>query len=129
MKPVIDWLTRYSRVAEELLSVLDAALGGYSDEKLAAVEAAIDTRQELLDELSMLQISKSEQTDYAPFLEAIKRMEAEIESAIKKMMAELDAERQTVQDQRSELNRLKMANRSYAGTMQSTEGYFIDRKK
>lgn len=129
MKTVTEWLGQYSQVCENLLAVLVAEPVGYSDEKLASFEAAIEIRQELLDELAGLEIRESEKPDFAAQLEALRNMESEIESQVKTMMSELDTERQTVHDQRSELNRLKKANRSYAGTARSTEGYFIDKKK
>jgi len=129
MRTVTDWLEQYLQICENLLAVLSESPDGYSDEKLASVESAIQVRQELLDELAGLDIRKTERDLYAPKLEAIKGMESEIESRIRAMMSELEAERLAIQEQRSELSRLQRANRSYAGMMKSTEGYFIDKKK
>ncbi len=129
MKPVEAWLDQYSQISKQLLTVLAESSGVYSDDKLVAVEAAIALRRELLTELAGLEIGKSAAERYAPQLEMIKAMESEIEVNIRTMMSELDAQRLAVHEQRSELDRLKRANRSYAGTVQSTEGYFIDKKK
>ncbi len=129
MKPVTELLGQYSQISENLLALLETEFGGYSDEKLASIEATMEVRQELLEELAGLEIKESERGVYESFLGDIKGIEAEIESSMKTMMSELDEQRLAVQDQRSELNRLKRANRSYVGTVQSTEGYFIDKKK
>lgn len=129
MKPVIEWLGQYSQISENLLALLEAGSGGYSDEKLASIEATMEVRQELLEELAGLEIKESERSVYEAFLGDIRSIEAEIESLMKTMMSELDEQRLAVQEQRSELNRLKRANRSYVGMAQSTEGYFIDKKK
>jgi len=129
MNTVEDWLVRYSHICESLLCVLGAEPGGYSDEKLESVESAIETRREMLEELSVFRIEESQRASYAPKLQAIRDMELEIESQVRAMMAELQEKLLTVKDQRSELNRLKKANRSYVGVAKSTEGYFIDKKK
>lgn len=129
MNPVIQWLTQYARICKDLLTLMEGASSGYSDEKLVAIEAAILLREERLEELGGIQINKSEAAEYAPYLEEIKNTESEIEIQIKAMMADLDAQRMTVQEQRSELTLMKRANRSYIGTLQATEGYFIDKKK
>lgn len=129
MKPVTEWLGQYSQISENLLALLEEGSGGYSDEKLASIEATMEVRQELLEELSGLEIKESERSVYEGFLGDIGGIETKIESLMKTMMSELDEQRLAVQDQRSELNRLKRANRSYVGTVKSAEGYFIDKKK
>lgn len=129
MNTVTDWLAQYSQICRNLLEVLNGSESGFSDEKLIAVEAAIELRDEKLAELKGMEINESDKASYECFLREIKDMEADIGASIKAMMSELDSERSDVQEQRTGLNRLKVANRSYAGMVQPTEGYFIDKKK
>lgn len=129
MMPIEAWLENYLQTSKELLLKLREEPEVYSDEKLALIENTMEQRQALLDELSQWKIEEAARDGYSPLLDQIKSVELEIETAIKAMMSVLDLEREIVQDQRRELNRLKKANRSYAGTTRSAEGYFIDKKK
>ncbi len=129
MMTIEAWLGQYLDICRELLATLSADSGHYSDEKLASVEAALDLRREMLDELAGLEIGDEERQLYSSCSETLNALESEIELAVKAMMAEVKAERLAVHDKRTELNRLHRANRSYVGKVQSTEGYFIDKKK
>lgn len=129
MTVVEGWLEKYLQINERLLGILKEDAGRYSDEKLASVEATLDLRQEMLDELAGLKIGDEERQLYSLCSGTLKDLESEIELAVKAMMAEVKAEQLAVHDKRTELSRLHRANRSYVGTAQSSEGYFIDKKK
>ena len=129
MKTMDAWLEGYLHINDNLLSTLSADSGRYSDEKLASLEATLDLRQEMLDELAGMEIGDDERLLYAKHSEAFKEIEGQIETMVKVMMAEMKAEQLAVHEKRSELNRLHRANRSYVGSVQSTEGFFIDKKK
>ncbi len=129
MKQVEEWLERYLEICRHLLAKLSADAGHYSDDKLSAVEAALDMRQEMLEELGGMTLGEEARLLYSQWEDSIRKNEAEIESAVRDMMDEMKAEQAVVHDQRAELNRQKRANRSYAGIQRSVEGYFIDKKK
>jgi len=129
MITVRQWLDEYAEINDRLLGILEKDAGRYSDEKLAALEAALELRQEMLDELAEHDITADDRLTYQEYGPGLKALEVQVEEDVRAMMADIKAEQASLQDKRKELGKLRKANKSYIGMMPSSEGYFIDRKK
>lgn len=124
-----EWVLEYVRVTEAMQTVVAQESEPDQEDQLAALEALILQRQELLDQLDRDGMGDDAKAYCRAAMTGILESEAVISEGIGRMMGKLDESFQEIKDKRAELNLQSRANRSYAGGSASGEGYFIDRRK
>jgi len=123
------WISGYAQLTADLAAWMNSEADQDIEARLEAVEALLQKRQDLLNELQNVTLSEEEKRICRAYVEDIQEADRLIIDGLQRIKSELGSGFKEIREKRAELNLHSKANRSYSGSAKSGEGYFIDRKK
>lgn len=123
------WISEYAKITSELAAWMDLENHEDIERRLSAVEDLITQRQNLLDQLQEQTLDDDQKNICRAYISEIELSDFQIVEGLNRIKSELAEGLEEIRVKRAELNAQSKANRSYAGSVTSSEGYFIDHRK